>query len=281
MQKYFLTYDFRMIYNTTAILKEFDPSTGSFKTLDVYLDLDRKAYEIPFNYVEIIINTLYKEPIAFELSEEKMNWIQKFEDKLNHDSKILRNRSLVFNYLILKLLLCGLPEKIAKEFIINYYASPDVEVQILEMIQKINGFIDRKKYWIMNNTSRDRNVLRNFIINILKTKLRNPSKFSFEEFRAEDNELCPVLILPKLIEFNSTTSYLIKTPLTLTEQKSYLLAVYEMFIRDIIETVIKQDLRYHFEPYFIDAIVSEMVSDANSYLNIREISPDYFQKKPL
>ena len=40
--QYFLTYDFRLIYQSTAILKEFDDVSGVFKTLDIYLDLDTK-----------------------------------------------------------------------------------------------------------------------------------------------------------------------------------------------------------------------------------------------
>lgn len=278
-QKYYLTYDFRLIYNATAILKEFDSVSYNFKTLDVYIDLNNKAYKIPEEYVGDIIQVLYREPLGYELSDDKMQWIMKFEDKLQENTNILRNRSLVFNYLILKLLLCGFPERIAKEFIISYYTCTEIEVQPLEIIQKINYFISKKKYWIFHNTKRDRTILQNFLTNVLKTKIKNSSTFNFEYFREEDKELCTTLIIPKLIQYNSTESYLVRNPISLTEQKPYLMKVYELFVRDIIDSIIYGNLRYPFESFFIDNIISEMLSDANNYLNILELNPNYFQRK--
>ena len=274
--QYFLTYDFRLIYQSTAILKEFDDVSGVFKTLDIYLDLDTKAYALPEHGVEQVINCLYREPIGLELSPEKMNWIQRFETKMQEDSKILRNRSLVFNYMILKLLLAGMPESIAKNFVINYYIIQDVEVTPLEMIHKMDGFIKKKKYWILYDTKRDRSVLRNFIITMLKIKLKDSAGFTFEMFRADDKQLCTQLILPKLIHFNEKENYLVHHPIPLSEQKPYVMTVYEMFLRDIITTVCKEDVRYPFEQFFIDSIVKEMKNDASNYLNILELNPEYF-----
>lgn len=276
-QKYFLTYDFRIIYNAVAILKELDSHTFAFKTLDVYINLQEKAYELPQNIVQTVISVLYKEPIGFELSTDKMKWIQSFEDKLLNDSKILRNRSLTFNYLILKLLLCGFPEKIAKEFIINYYTSEEVEVTPLEMIQKINYFLTQKKYWIMNDIKKERSIMRNFIINMLKNKLKDSSKFNFDIYRDEDQELCSRLILPKLIRFNNTESYLIKNPINLTEQKPYLVVVYEMFLRDIMTTVLNEDIRTHFDSLFIDSIIKELLYDGETYLQRLEMNPSLYK----
>ena len=82
-----------------------------------------------------------------------MNWIQRFETKMQEDSKILRNRSLVFNYMILKLLLAGMPESNAKNFVINYYIIQDVEVTPLEMIIRLMDLLKRKSigfYMIQN-----------------------------------------------------------------------------------------------------------------------------------
>lgn len=277
-QKYFLTYDFRIIYNAIATLKELDSHTFAFKTLDVYINLQEKAYEVPQNMVQTVISVLYKEPIGFELAPDKMKWIQKFEEKLQNDSKILRNRSLTFNYLILKLLLCGFPETIAKEFVINYYTSEEVEVTPLEMIQKIDYFLAQKKYWIMNNLKKERGIMRNFIINMLKNKLKDSSRFDFNAYRDEDQELCSRLILPKLIKFNNTKSYLIQNPINLTEQKPYLVTVYEMFLRDIMTTVLNEDIRTHFDTLFIDSIIKELVYDGETYLQRLEMNPNLYKK---
>lgn len=276
LSKYILTFDFRIIYckNTKLKigLKEFD--FNSLKFIDLYEDssIIDNSYEISEIDMEFIVNNIFNSKFGYQLDDNSMIWLEKFENVLKSDSSILNKKELAFNYLVLKLLLIGFPQYMALEIIQKYYKlkeynirTPDIEI----IINRINEFIKKKEYWISNEIYNDENKEIDFLAKVFNEKRKYKYNFSFNNLRDEYFKLCFNSLIMNNYKYNSKPSFLIKNPKNLNFQKELLLEFYISKIKFLINYLLENDFKgLSFDYRFTKSLIDEMIRVINTFFDV-------------
>lgn len=274
--KYVLTFDFRIIFckniNLRIGLKELNSDNLSFIPYNEDPSIIDYGYELANSDVGYIINTVFNNKKGYQLQNKEMLWLETFENKLKLDSNILNNKKLAFNYLILKLLLIGFSEEMAIDIIRKYYEliEDNIEVpNIIDVINKINKFIDKKEYWVSNNIYENQLTEINFLTKILNEKRVCKFNFDFNDYKDEYFKLCYNSLIMDNYKYNSKYSYLVNNPKNLNAQKEYLLEIYSSTIGMLLNYLIQTDfMDFYSEDRFINTLVDEMITVINTFLNV-------------
>ena len=274
--KYFLTYDFKVLYCPNIKLKlstnELNPEKLTFEKYEGNLDIIEYMYEIKADLVGKLTQTIFNGEIGFELEKEQMDWIIKFENLLKEDESILNDKKLTFNYLVLKLILLGFSEKIAINFIKTYYINSEIINEFptpKEITIKINKLLKIKKFWIPNDINRYKDIEAKFIRTLFNYKKKLQYTFNFSSLKDEYYKVVEKSFIKHLYEYNKKTSYLINNPLSITEQEVYLKESYNRIICGIFEYLINNEfIEFTKEERFINNSLKEMLNIVDIYIKI-------------
>lgn len=274
--KYVLTFDFRIIYckniNLKIGLKELNFDNFSFIPYDEDPSVIDYGYEVNTNDVQYIINTVFNSKIGYQLQNKEMLWLETFENKLKIDSNILNNKKLTFNYLILKLLLIGFSEEMAIDIIRKYYESIEENLEvpnIINVINKINEFINKKQYWVRNTIYENQATEINFLTKVLNAKRISKFNFDFNDYKDEYFKLCYNSLIMDNYNYNSKHSYLVTNPKNLNTQKEYLLQIYSSTIGMLLNHLIETEfMDFYSEDRFINTLVLEMKKVIDTFLSV-------------
>ena len=277
-EKFFLTFDLKILYFADAkfssnVCKELNVDNFS---LSQYVGNSREmlnAYPLESDAVEDIVKYILTCPIGEELPPENMEWVIKFEELLKKDVSLLTNRDLAFNYFILKFILLGFSHDMAKDIVITYYDRiiKNEEVphpQIL--LNRINDFLEYKKFWIKYDLKNERLVEFKMLKNIIKSRIELGHNFNFDTmFKDEYLNIIRNSFVPKLVYFNQTPSYLVKGKLELNTQIPYIVQVYQEMLLGMINKIYEID-NIPFDEMFVNNLLNEMTSVVKLYLNIHK-----------
>lgn len=274
--KYVLTFDFRIIYckniNLKIGLKELNFDNFSFIPYDEDPSVIDYGYEVNTNDVQYIINTVFNSKIGYQLQNKEMLWLETFENKLKKDSNILNNKKLTFNYLILKLLLIGFSEEMAIDIIKRYYESIEENLEvpnIINVINKVNEFINKKQYWVSNTIYENQATEINFLTKVLSAKRISKFNFDFNDYKDEYFRLCYNSLIMDNYNYNSKHSYLVTNPKNLNAQKEYLLQIYSSTIGMLLNHLIQTEfMDFYSEDRFINMLVLEMKKVIDTFLSV-------------
>lgn len=245
--KYFLTFDFKILYcpNINFILscKELNLNTLEFTNYDGDLKALEASYEIKAEMVHVIVQNILNGEIGLELDSKEMKWLNLFDTELRKDSSILNNERLVYNYLILKLQLIGFSAVDSKSIITKYFEfkrDSKVIITIEEFIRTINQQLDRKIFWVCNGIESEKKIEYKFIETVLSYKRSLKYKFDFQMFKESYINVCKHSFVMKIYEYNNTSSYLVKRPLSLVEQVDFLIYAHKSILRGMLENLIEE-----------------------------------------
>ena len=239
--KYFLSFNFEIFYypniNFKFSLKKFDFEDNTFKNYNEDINIDKETYSLSNDELNFIMKEVLRNDIGHELMPKHMAWLKKFEEQYKRNNSIIKNNNLLFNYLVLKLLIIGFSEDIAKKFSTKYIYelnNYNKTISPLDFIRNINILISRKKFWIPFNIEDAVEKELNFIQEIISLKNEHSTHFNFKLFDDNYLLLCKDALVQSLIDFNSTKSYLVKDVLPVEEQLDYIILVYNKIIGDCL-----------------------------------------------
>lgn len=274
--KYFLTYDFKILYCPNTKLKLsckeldinkliFNKYNGDFNLIDYYFEIDS-------NTVDSLSKSVFNGKIGIELIDEDMEWIKKFERLAKTNIHLYENRNLLFNYIIMKLKLAGFQEPLALEFAKSYFLNLDKGLKIpdeSEFLKTIEYLINKKTYWIGNNIDKASQLENKFIKTLLAYKRKLQFKFDFSMLKDDYLKIVEKSIVNYLYSFNSTESYCVTKTLTLEEQEPYLIQCYNIVLKNLFKEIIETEYKdFINEDRFINMITKEMINVVRLHLAI-------------
>jgi len=264
--KYFLTFDFKILYcpNINLILscKELNLNTLEFENYDGDLRALEASYEIKAETLSVIVKEILNGTMGLELEEKEMNWLKTFDTQLSRDNSILNNERLVYNYLILKLQLIGFSAIDSKSIVTKYFelkrdGKPVIEVD--KLIQSVNRQIYKKIFWVCNGIESEKKIEYKFIESVLTYKRSLKYKFDFQMFKESYLNVCKHSFVGKIYDYNNTSSYLIKRPLSLQEQMDCLIYSHQSILRGILENLIEEKFfEFSDDELFKKQLIDEM-----------------------
>lgn len=273
--KYFLTFDFRILYspniNLGLLCKELDVNSLEFVRFDGDINELKYYYEIQPEKIDVLVKNILTGEIGTELNSKEMYWLELFEDELTNNKDLISDNKLTFNYLILKLKLLGFDDREAEEIITNYYKHLLSGIDILtveELVSIINRKMKKKKFWVCNDLSDEKEIELEFIKKVLNKKIELSHNFDFDVFRNEYLEICKKSFINKIYKFNSNYSYLISNPLSLVEQKQYLISIHKSHIAGILQYLIQEYKYLSNDTIFFNMLIEEMSNVLKLYLSI-------------
>ncbi|NLZ34246.1 MAG: hypothetical protein GX889_04930 [Clostridiales bacterium] len=275
--RYMLTNDFKILYwpNTELKLscKEFDFKTMKFEKYQGNVDLLEYYYEIDKNNLDSLIKGLFQSKIGFELPKKEMDWIINVENLMSKKKEILNNKKLMFNYCVLKLKLAGFKEDVALDFTKNQFSNEEVVKDYpnhLYLIKNVNKLINSRAFWINHEVLTNNEIELSFLRLIFDYKIRLGSKFDFTIFKSQYLDLIKDSFIPKLINYNSTKSYLVKKPMPLKNQVEYIFQSYQYLIVELINYLLNKEYdELLSQEYFIRTLINDLMDVLSLYIEIR------------
>lgn len=276
--KYLLTFDLRILYCPNIKLalscKELNVETLEFSHYEGDLSIIQSCHELEAEKVELIVKNILNGEIGNELEEKDMLWLKTFDYQLTQNKNLFKNDKLVFNYLILKLRLLGFEEEDAKNIVQSYFQYkllganiPKVE----DFIGAINKKMKNKRFWVCNDLYEEKEFELKFIRTVLMYKNKLNYKFDFKMFKDEYLKVCEKSFINKIYNFNKTPSYLVKRPLSISDQKHYLIYTYKSHIAGILQYLLERDFaNLAHDEMFINILIDDMASVLKLYLTIKE-----------
>ena len=276
--KYLLTFDLRILYcpsiNLALSCKELNVETLEFSHYEGDLSVMQSCYELEAEKVELIVKNVLNGEIGNELEEKDMLWLKTFDYQLNQNKNLLKNDKLVFNYLILKLRLLGFEEEDSINIIQHYfqYKLQGIKIPTVEdFIKAINQKMKNKRFWVCNDLYEEKEFELKFIRTVLMYKNKLNYKFDFKMFKEEYLKVCEKSFINKIYNFNKTPSYLVKRPLSISDQKHYLIYTYKSHIAGILQYLLERDFaNLAHDEMFINVLIDDMASVLKLYLTIKE-----------
>ena len=276
--KYLLTFDLRILYcpsiNLALSCKELNVETLEFSHYEGDLSVMQSCYELEAEKVELIVKNVLNGEIGNELEEKDMLWIKTFDYQLNQNKNLLKNDKLVFNYLILKLRLLGFEEEDSINIVQHYfqYKLQGIKIPTVEdFIKAINQKMKNKRFWVCNDLYEEKEFELKFIRTVLMYKNKLNYKFDFKMFKEEYLKVCEKSFINKIYNFNKTPSYLVKRPLSISDQKHYLIYTYKSHIAGILQYLLERDFaNLAHDEMFINVLIDDMASVLKLYLTIKE-----------
>lgn len=244
--KYVLTYDLKILYcqdiDLNLACKELNLETLQFRLYDGKREDLYTGFELNPNEVNVIAKKILMGKIGYELSEEKMKWLIKFEDLLKTNISLILNKKVAYSYFILKLQLLGFAEGISQDIIDFYYQNleqnkPVAHPQIF--LKRINELIKHKILWIPNNLEHEETIETNFLKDVIYSKLDTMYKFSFDKQYGDVylNNICKNGIVHKILEYNMHPSYLVRKKRSALNLIPFLFSEYELTIENLMKTI--------------------------------------------
>lgn len=282
--KYYLTFDLRILYCPNPKLalscKELNQESLEFTYYEDDLDILDTSYELEADNIDVLVKKILNGEIGTELPLKEMNWIKLFESELKRNECLLNNDNLMFNYLVLKFRLLGFNDDFAKDIVLTYFKYKRENRYIPSLknfIKCIDKKLSNKVFWICNDLQNEENIEYEFLKTVLSNKSKLHNKFDFNIFKDQYLKVCEKSFIPKIIKFNETPSYLIKSPMDISDQKHYLMIVYNMNISRIIHYLIDNEYKnLAQDERFIRILINDMSSILRLYLKIKETQ--YFRK---
>ncbi|MCC0728437.1 hypothetical protein KGF51_18785 [Clostridioides sp. ZZV14-6045] len=275
--EYFLTFDLDILYCPNKELKlsckKLNLQNLVFENYSGNIDNIDNNYKLKAKDVNIIVNKVIKNEIGTELDYEDMSWIKEFESTFVINNKLaISEEKIIFNYFILKLMLLGFSQDMAKDIAVAYKLSIEKNCTSIDFLSFINALdikIKNKKFWVNFNMNHEKDLECEFINMMFTYKEKLENRFDFTMFKDNYLDVCKKSIVKKMYDFNSKGSYLVKNPLNIEKQEKYLLHEYKSTIAGVIKYLITHEYpRLAVESSFLDYIIEEMVSVVKLYLKI-------------
>lgn len=276
--KYILTFDFRILYCPSMIsglsCKELNPETLDFNYYEGNTSISH-CYELNPQRVEQVVKEIFNGKIGYSLRKDEIDWLEKCDKLLKREPKLLQNDRLMFNYCILKLRLLGFLEEEAVEITKLYFRAVKIsDVQIpsfTEFISIIDNIMKKKKFWVCVETLEEKDLEIQFLRKILSNKLQLKHNFNFNSFKEEYLLLCSKSFFHRLSSYNQSPSYLVKEPLKLSDQKSYLFYLQEIYISDLIRSIVEYEFRsLSHETLFLSKLKKDLISTFRLYIHFQD-----------
>lgn len=286
--KYFLTYDFKILYcpniNLKLSTKELNLDDLKFVKYNGNLNIIEIFFDIKSDTVNTIVDDVVKSKFGHELSKNDMEWIQKIEKALKVNSDIYENNHLMFNYYILKMRLAGFTEELAIAFTKNYFNNlnkkneMDNLTSVKDSINILNNIIKTKEIWIGNNIYSYTKLEEEFLRTVLDYKKKLSFQFNFDIFKQDYLDIIQNSFIIYIYEYNKVPSYLVKNTKSILNNRSYiemLLDIYNRIIMGILQYILNED-EYESFKYdghkFLNTLIVDMCDTVKLYLNMLEES---------
>ncbi|EGT3643715.1 TPA: hypothetical protein ACSVPQ_002779 [Clostridioides difficile] len=275
--EYFLTFDLDILYCPNKELKlsckKLNLQNLVFENYSGNIDNIDSNYKIKAKDVNAIVNKVFKNEIGTELAYEDMSWIKEFETTFVINNKLTSSEEkIIFNYFILKLMLLGFSQDMAKDIVVSYKLSIEKNCTSIDFLSFINALdmkLKNKKFWVNFNMSYEKDLECEFINMMFTYKEKLENRFDFTVFKDNYLNVCKKSIVKKMYDFNSKSSYLVKNPLSIEKQEKYLLYEYKSTIAGVIKYLVTNEYpKLAVESRFLDYIIEEMVSVVKLYLKI-------------
>ncbi|CCL32385.1 TPA: hypothetical protein UL242_002418 [Clostridioides difficile] len=275
--EYFLTFDLDILYCPNKELKlsckKLNLQNLVFENYSGNIDNIDSNYKIKAKDVNAIVNKVFKNEIGTELAHEDMSWIKEFETTFVINNKLTSSEEkIIFNYFILKLMLLGFSQDMAKDIVVSYKLSIEKNCTSIDFLSFINALdmkLKNKKFWVNFNMSYEKDLECEFINMMFTYKEKLENRFDFTVFKDNYLNVCKKSIVKKMYDFNSKSSYLVKNPLSIEKQEKYLLYEYKSTIAGVIKYLVTNEYpKLAVESRFLDYIIEEMVSVVKLYLKI-------------
>ena len=240
---YYVTYDMEL-YSKPDVwdkeYKKYNKSTGFFEEIDEKpAKIDANSIIADNNVTHAIMKEVFHSKYGQLLTDDKMKWYLNYEKESKKHPKLLKNNELLYNYLVLKATLAGMPEEFAEKIYANYMFNleeySDRMIPPNQILEKFDKIIQEKIYWIPN-IENELNKECLIIDDIIRKRSTSPD-YNFSQFEARYLKLCSNGYLKKIKEYNENPNNLYSRGLSFEEQKDFLINYFSKSTKFLIETL--------------------------------------------
>ena len=273
--KYVLTYDLKILYcqdiDLNFVCKELNLKTLQFTLYSGDREYFQSGYELNPNEVNVIASDILTGKTGYALSNDKMKWLEKFENILKKDMSVLLNKKVAFTYFILKLQLLGFAESYSKDIMIKYYSSLEYKQKIAHpqvLLKNINRLIKEKIFWVPVNIENEENLEYDFLTSVIDAKQEMMYKFSFDQmFGDKYMKLCKDGIVRKLLTYNLSPSYLVRKKQTVSNLVPFILKEYKTIVTRLMKNIYYSK-QMNVNTGFIEDTIKHMETTIRLYISL-------------
>ena len=274
--KYVLTYEMKILYcpdvDLNLACKELNLSTLQFMLYDGDREDLNNGFELYPNEVTTIAESILMGKVGYELDSKQMEWIEKYETRLKKDISLILNKTVTYNYFILKLQLLGFNESVAREIVYHYYKQMEENRKVAHpqiFLKNINLLLKQKIFWVKKDLEHEMIAEEAFLRKVIKSKFEQQYKFSFDTlYKDEYMNLLKKGIVHTLMQFNLHQSYLVKKKQQVTNLVPYVLKVYRLQIKNILNNIYEKYYNVTPNTGFIEDLLNQMESAIRLYIAI-------------
>lgn len=224
---YLLTYDLKL-YTKPDIwdkeYKSYNEQTGYFEEIKKPEQLEINTIEVNIDIIKGLMKNVIHADSNILLAPNNLTWYLNFEKEAKNRPHLLENNELLFNYLVLKAMLAGVSESLAKMLFADYISKKMNQMEglmaISDIIKVLDKYINQKIYWVPDISEEIQQECM-LITDIIQTRSTSPD-YNFEKFEARYLKLCNNGYTRKILRYNKDKSNLFARGLTFDEQREFL-----------------------------------------------------------
>lgn len=240
---YLISYDLQM-YTKPEIwdneYKIYNREKGMFEELPKKPDfIDANTLEVGIEIIKNLTRDMIYSEYGVLLDKDKMKWYLSFERELEKRPELLKNKELLFNYIVLKAELAGMPNNIAMLIYGHYFSQLEKDdtdlVSYDSILDSLNELKDNKKYWVPPLDEEMKKEI--MVVDDIIHSRASSAHYSFDQFEARYLKICNEGYIRKIMNYNLNSENLYSHGYTLEEQKEFLLRFFEHTTTDLIEQI--------------------------------------------
>lgn len=207
-------------------VKKYNPQTGYFEEISNNdKNFIKNAIEIDLDVARDVITNTFHSLYGYCLNFNDEKWLEKYEIEKEKRSDLKTDKNLIFNYLVLKASIAGVPDYISTQLYAHFLNPSDdsnYSQTLNDIINVLDSYKKQKKYWV---PILDDKYKKEFsIIDDIMLKRISSTNFDFKFFEARYLKICNDGYLKDIAFFNIT-------------KNKYSNNIYEM--KDLVEPLLK------------------------------------------
>lgn len=231
-------------------VKKYNIETGRFESISTEdKNFTNNAIEISIDAARDVIKNTFHSLYSNCLKYEDEKWLERFEFEITKRPYLKENDELVFNYVILKANIAGVPDYISVQLYSNFFANKKEErttQSIDDILNKLNFYRNKKRFWIpdiKNELAKEFSI----IDDIMLKRISEPN-FKFNFFESRYLSICNDGFLKKIWYFNKTKNKYVLEDFSEEELRNFLFKYYKKTIDEFIDNLSEKYLYFKSNP---------------------------------
>lgn len=240
-------------------IKKYNYETGTFENIKFEdKNIEDSCIQITIDMARDIIKNVFHRTYSYCLEYNDEIWLEKYEKESLKKIEIKDNKYLLFNYILLKSKMAGLNDEIGIQIYSNFFYN-NKNVLVENILNTLNFFIKKKKYWIPNiNNELEKEYI---LLDDIMKKRMSTSNFDFSFFEKRYLELCNNGFIKKIYDYNKSKNKYINNVYSNEEIKNFILKYYKFKINEFLDILTEK-----YEYFRINVASRTMI-----YQNMEEI----------